>query len=300
MISRNLKEGFNGVGRHFAMAVSSAIAVTVTLLLISIFALFMLNVSHFTHNVEQGMEIGVMIDYNYESDEQEQAIKEQIEALDGIESITYYTKEEEKQYFLDQLADNPELQQSYEKILGDENPMHDSFYVTVTDGSILASTAEKISQIEGVARIEYGGSSTTMMVKAMTTVRRVGSLLVLALTILAVFLIQNTIKLTIYARQDEISIERSVGATNHFIRAPFVVEGAIIGVMGSIIPILLTVFGYRYLYNRTGGYVISVMFHLIKPLPLLLYVSGGLLIIGILVGLVGSYLSVTRYLKWKR
>lgn len=298
MISRNIKEGFNGVGRHFAMALSSAIAVTITLLLISIFVLFMMNVSQFTHNVEQGMEISVMIDYDYESEEQEAAIREQIEALDGIKSIKYYSKDEERQFYIDSLSDQ-NLKDAASELMED-NPMHDAFYVEVTDGDILQSTAEKIAQIEGVERIEYGGSSTVTMVKVMNTVRRVGSILVLALTILAVFLIQNTIKLTIYARQDEISIERSVGATNHFIRSPFVVEGAIIGIMGSIIPILLTIYGYHFLYNRTGGYVISSMFHLISPMPLTLYVSIALLLAGILVGLIGSYVSVTRYLKWKR
>ena len=117
---------------------------------------------------------------------------------------------------------------------------------------------------------------------------------------MSVFLIQNTIKLTIYARQDEISIEQSVGATNGFIRAPFVVEGMVIGVMGALIPIALTVYGYYYAYQFTGGYLISSMFRLVEPMPFVLYLSAGLLAAGVLVGLVGSYFSVSRYLKVKR
>ena len=154
--------------------------------------------------------------------------------------------------------------------------------------------------MDGVDEVDYGGTSTEMMVKVMNAIRRGGSILVLGLTILAVFLIQNTIKLTIYARQDEITIERSVGATNHFIRSPFVVEGIIIGVMGAIIPIAATYYGYRYIYQRTGGYIISAVLKLIQPLPMSLYLCVGLLIVGVLVGLIGSYVSVTRYLRWKR
>ena len=154
--------------------------------------------------------------------------------------------------------------------------------------------------MEGVDEVDYGGTSTEMMVRVMNAIRRGGSILVLGLTILAVFLIQNTIKLTIYARQDEITIERSVGATNHFIRSPFVVEGIIIGVMGAIIPIAVTYYGYRYIYQRTGGYIISEVLKLIQPMPMSLYLCVGLLIVGVLVGLIGSYVSVTRYLRWKR
>lgn len=298
MISRPIKEGFRGVGRHWAMALSSSIAVTITLLIISLFMVFMVNVTRFTTNVEQGMEISVMIDWNYESEADEAKIKSEIEELDGIKEITYRTKDEELDYYIEQFDDN-ETKEAVESLV-EENPMHDAFYVEVIDGDTLADIANTIENIEGVDSVNYGGSSATAMVSAMNAVRSGGTILVVALTVLAVFLIQNTIKLTIYARQDEISIERSVGAANGFIRAPFVVEGMLIGMIGAIIPILLTIYGYAYAYKFTGGYLISSMFKLIEPMPFVLYLSGGLLAVGMLVGLVGSYFSVSRYLKWKR
>ena len=298
MISRPIKEGFRGVGRHWAMALSSSIAVTITLLIISLFMIFMVNVTRFTTNVEQGMEISVMIDWNYESQAEEARIKSEIEDLEGIKDITYRTKDEELEYYIEQFDDN-ETRDAVESLV-EENPMHDAYYVEVTDGDTLSAIADEIKDIKGVDSVNYGGSSATSMVSAMNAVRSGGSILVAALTVLAVFLIQNTIKLTIYARQDEISIERSVGATNGFIRAPFVVEGMLIGMIGAIIPILLTVYGYFYAYKFTGGYLISSMFRLVEPMPFVLYLSGGLLAIGMLVGLIGSYFSVSRYLKWKR
>lgn len=298
MISRPIKEGFRGVGRHWAMALSSSIAVTITLVIISLFMIFMVNVTQFTTNVEQGMEISVMIDWNYESEDQEARIKQQIEEIGGIKNITYRTKDEELQYYIDQFEDD-ETREAVESLV-DENPMHNAYYVEVLDGNNLSDIAERIQQIEGVDSVNYGGASAVGMVSAMNAVRSGGAILVAALTILAVFLIQNTIKLTIYARQDEISIERSVGATNGFIRAPFVIEGMLIGMIGAVVPILLTVYGYYYAYQFTGGYLISSMFRLVEPQPFVFYLSAGLLGIGMIVGLIGSYFSVSRYLKWKR
>lgn len=298
MISRPIKEGVRGVGRHWAMALSSSIAVTITLIIISLFMLFMVNVRQFTTNVEQGMEISVMIDWDHESQADEDALKAQIQSLDGIKSVRFSSKDEELQYYIDQF-DDEETKKAVESLVQD-NPMHDAFYVEVMDGDDIASIADRIKAIDGVASVNYGGSSTMNMVAAMNTVRKGGTILVVALTVLAIFLIQNTIKLTIYARQDEITIERNVGATNRFIRSPFVVEGIIIGAIGALIPIALTVWGYRYAWKVTGGYLISNMFHLVPPMPFTLYLSVVLLVIGILVGLIGSYLSVTRYLKWKR
>ncbi|MEE1412139.1 MAG: permease-like cell division protein FtsX [Bulleidia sp.] len=298
MISRPIKEGFRGVGRHWAMAISSSFAVTITLIIISLFMLFMVNVTRFTTNVEQGMEISVMIDYDYESSEDEAKLKQQITQLEGIKSVRYSSKDEELEYYISQF-DDEETRSAVESLV-DDNPMHDAYYVEVEDGKTLQDTAAAIRKMEGVSDVNYGGESTTNMVVAMNAVRRGGLIVVVAMTILAIFLIQNTIKLTIYARQDEITIERNVGATNGFIRSPFVIEGMVMGAMGAVIPIALTVVGYHYAYKITDGYLISNMFRLVTPKPLVIYISIVLLAIGMLVGLIGSYMSVTKYLKWKR
>lgn len=298
MISRPVKEGFRGVGRHWGMSISSAIAVTITLIIISLFLMFTWNVQNFTRNIESSMEISVMVDYNYESQDQEAAIRSAIEAIPGVKKVTYSDKDQEFQYYIDSF-DDEKTKEAFEPFRSD-NPMHDAFYVESDNGSEISGIAEKIQKIEGVSEVNYGGQSTVNMVGAMNTVRKIGGILVIGLTLLAIFLIANTIKLTISARQDEIIIERNVGATNHFIRAPFVIEGMIIGIIGSIIPIALTIWGYMFLYQRTGGVVISNMFHLVKPVPFVYELSVVLLLIGIVVGLIGSWLSVTRYLRWKR
>ncbi|MEG0176670.1 permease-like cell division protein FtsX [Anaerorhabdus sp.] len=295
---RHIKEGFFGVGRHAAMSISSASAVTITLIIISIFAIFTVNVNNMTTKIEGEVQISVMIDYNYESAENIDRIGLAIKAIPGIDTVTFSSKDEEFQYYIDSFTDEHEKEifESYRE----DNPMHNAYYVKVSDGNNLEAVTSQIAQIEGVFDTNYGGNSSVMLVDALNSVRAGGLVIVIALSLLAIFLIQNTIKVTILARANEIAIMRSVGAKNGFIRAPFVVEGMIIGALGAIIPIFVTIFGYIYLYSKLNGVLISSMFVLISPHPFVLEVSLLLLGVGMLVGLIGSFLSVTKYLRWKR
>ncbi len=296
MISRPISEGFRGVARHWAMSISSIIAVTTTLIIISLFLIFSYHMQLFTKSVESSMQIYAGVDYDYEDDEDR--IRAEIEALDEVKTVKYYTKDEEYEFFLSQYDDEQtrEVFSPYKE----DNPLHDAFYVEAKDGKQIQDLSKKIGNIEGIYMTNYGGQSTVNMVSAMSKIRRFGGFLVIFLGLLAIFLIQNTIKLTIYARQDEIAIMRNVGATNSFIRAPFVMEGIITGTLGALVPIALTIYGYYYVYEKTGGVLISNMFRLVRPNPFVLYLAGILLAIGVLVGLIGSFMSVTRYLRWKR
>ncbi|NLH64287.1 MAG: ABC transporter permease [Erysipelotrichaceae bacterium] len=300
MINRPLKEGFSGVGRHWAMSISSAIAVTITLVIISIFLLLTWNVNNFTQNIESSLDIYASVDYN--SENQEASLKKEIEAIDGVESVTLSPKSAEFDAYLDSFTDE-KTKEAFEPFRSD-NPMHDAFYVKAADGSKIQSIADELSQMKsdgkGIYQVNYGGQSTISIVDAMAKIRQVGLVLVVGLMLLAIFLIQNTIKLTITARATEIEIMRNVGASNRFIRSPFLIEGIIIGILGAILPIAATIWGYLVLYDRAGGILLSNMFHLVEPFPFVYYISGILLLMGIVVGFVGSWLSVTRYLRWKR
>ncbi|MCI6273027.1 MAG: permease-like cell division protein FtsX [Erysipelotrichaceae bacterium] len=295
---RHLKEGFFGVGRHGAMSVSSASAVTITLIIVSIFYIFSMNLQKFTKGIEQSVQIAVMISFSHE----EQAVMDQIGVdisnIEGVSNVAFHSKEEELQSYIDSLEDDY-LKQIIEPYKED-NPMHNAFYVSVSSGEYLQSVANKIKEIEGVDSINYGGDSAVVVVNALKSIRNGGGVLAIALSLLAIFLIQNTIKLTIQARSDEIAIMRNVGARNGFIRTPFLVEGVIIGILGSIIPIMITIYGYIYIYNVTGGMLITNLFKLIPPHPFVLKVSLLLLATGVFVGLIGSFFSVNKYLRWKR
>lgn len=295
---RPIKEGFKGVNRHGAMSVSSALSVTITLIIISLFMVFSVNVKEFTKGLEQAVQIAVMVDYDYEDAAKEDEIALQIHNIQGVKDVVYSSKEDEFKFYLDSFQD--EKTKEAFKPFEEDNPMHDAYYVDVEDGSQLESVANQISSIEGVDAVNFGGSSAVMLMSAMRTIRTGGFIIAIALSVLTIFLIQNTIKLTISARADEIAIMRNVGAKNGFIRSPFVVEGVIIGALGAIIPILCTIYGYRYFYEATGGYVISKMFPLMPVDPFVKQISIAILLIGMIVGLIGSYFSVTKYLRWRR
>lgn len=298
---RHIKEGVYGVVRHGAMAISSASAVTITLCLISIFFIFSYNINVITEGVEDTLNISVQIDYEYEADEQMQSIKKQIMNIPGVIAAEFVSKENELEFYIDSVCEDDQcraIYTNYEE--SDENPMHHSYYVNVNDGKMISDVAAKIEQIDGVFRVNYGGNEAIMLVGALNSVQYGGAILVAALCALAIFLIANTIKLTIYARSKEISIMRCVGATNGYIRAPFMIEGMIIGFLGAIIPVLLTIFGYIYLYQALGGIWLSELFVMVKPHPFVLHLAGILILIGMIVGLIGSFFSVTKYLRWKR
>ena len=135
------------------------------------------------------------------------------------------------------------------------------------------------------------------LVSVFEVVKKISIGMVIALIIVTAFLIANTIKITIFSRKREIEIMRLVGASNINIKIPFVFEGLILGVLGAIIPIIITTYGYTALYNNFDGQLFSPFIQLIKPEPFIFYVSGVLLIIGILVGMFGSWRAVRKYLK---
>ncbi|NLC96805.1 MAG: ABC transporter permease [Erysipelotrichaceae bacterium] len=294
---RPIKEGFYGVGRHAAMSISSASAVTITLLIISVFLMFSINVQQFTKDIEQTVQIAVMVDYTHESQEQLDAIGIEISNIEGVNEVTFSSKDEEFQAYLDGFDDD---QKELFEPFKEDNPMHHAFYVSVDEGSLLKTVADEIQNIEGIASINYGGESAILVINALNSVRTGGAILAIALSLLAIFLIQNTIKLTIFARSDEIAIMRNVGAKNQFIRSPFLIEGIIIGALGAIIPIFISIYGYIYIYKSLGGVIISKMFVMIPPHPFVLQIAVILLGIGMVVGFIGSFFSVNKYLRWKR
>lgn len=296
MISRPIKEGFSGIGRHWAMSISSALAVTITLLIIGLISVISLNLQAFTKSIENTVQISVQVAYDAESNEEN--IKNQIQAIDGVAKVNFSSKEQELEYYLNSFED--EKSRSIFEPFKNENPMHDSFYVEAKSGDKIESISSEIKKIQGISSVNYGGQSTITLVSALNGIRRFGLILGAGLGVLAIFLIQNTIRLTIFSRQDEITIMKNVGATNAFIRSPFLIEGMLIGIMGSILPILLIGWTYYFIYKRTNGILLTNLFKLYYPNPFLVYVSAALLLVGVLVGLIGSWLSVNRYLKTRR
>ena len=292
---RHVKEGFYGVGRHLGMALSSASAVTITLTLIALFLVLMTNLLSMTNTIESSVAISALISKGAEPSHAR--IQAEIEKIPGVEGVTYSSKEDEFNYYLNSYVDSGSRE--YIETFRDKNPFNDALIVKIKDGKQLAEVKKAISKVDGIESTYDGGVNTYTLINVLSNVRIVGGGLVIALCVLAIYLVYNTIKITIASRKDEIWIMRNVGAKNGYIRAPFLVEGVIIGTLGAVIPILLVVFGYIYIFKSLNGKIFGA-FYLIPPHPYILWIALVLLLTGIIVGFVGSYISVCKYLRMRR
>lgn len=292
---RHIREGFIGVKRHFAMAVSSASAVTITLLLVGVFAVFAVNMGYLTREIEQSISLVALIDYDVTDRSKVDSMQKQIQNMEGVERVEYRTKDEEFDFYNEAYPDMVEFSELYRE----DNPFHDTFIIYLLDGEGMSQVKQKISVMDGISSVEDGGSNTYTLINILHVTRNAGGILILALVALAIYLIYNTIKITIATRKDEIWIMRNVGAKNGYIRAPFLVEGIIIGIFGSILPIGLIVYAYYRLYEATGGILAGVI-TLVPFYPFILYLAVAMLVVGVFVGFMGSYISVCRYLRLTR
>ena len=292
---RHIKEGFVGVGRHFGMSLSSSASVTIALFLVGFFLVVTYNLNIIAQDIEQSISLSALVDYDITSKTALDTLEKNLLNVEGVKSVEYRSKEDEFDYYVELYPDVREFNEKFR----DQNPFHDAFLISVEDGTMLESVKAKVQTINGIDSVHDGGSNTYLLIDILEKVRLFGGILIIALTVLAVYLIYNTISITIRARDVEIEIMKNVGAKNGFIRAPFLVEGIIIGILGSIIPIGASIALYLYTYRVSSGVLLGV-FTLVEPYPFLLYLSLVLLGIGIVVGFIGSYLSVSKLLRNKR
>ena len=293
-LPKHFKTSLVNLWRNGAMTFSSIFAVTITLLLIGIISVLALNVQDISANIEEGVRIYVKLERSIDENA-ENEVGKQIKQLKGVASATYFSKDEELSKLIDkQGEDGKELFESYR----DDNPLGAAYEVEAKDPTKLASLAKKIKDIPNVNSVNYGGDSTQSMVSTLNTIQTSGTVFIVGLVIVALFMISNTIKITITARSTEISIMRMVGASNWYIRIPFMLEGMLIGLFGAIIPIFVLVYGYGALYNYTGGSLMSSMLVLKAPMPFIRDFSFILAGLGAGVGLIGSFVSIRRFLKF--
>ena len=182
------------------------------------------------------------------------------------------------------------------------NPLLDSYMFKVKEIEKIDDTIKEVKNLsftkDKINNINYGEDIVHQLIVVFNVVKKVCIVAVASLVLVTAFLIANTIKLAIYSRKREIEIMRLVGASNISIKIPFIIEGLFIGIIGAVIPIIITIFGYTTLYDFFGGKLFnSSLAALVAPMPFIYNVSGILLLIGIIVGMIGSYQAVRKYLK---
>lgn len=291
ILTRNFRDGIRSVFRNFSLSIASITCITITLVLVAIAMVISANVDHFTKRLEETLTIVVYLKEDV-TEEERNTIEEKIKRLNNYESLIYKSKDDWKQEMIDS---SEELGTTLSYL--DTNPLLDSITVKVTDIKSLSYAAEAIRNMEGVKSAKYGEDSVDKLVFIFDVVEKAMVVIVCALILVTAFLISNTIKLTIFSRRNEIEIKRLVGTSNFAIRQPFIIEGFILGIIGSIIPIIITIYGYILIYDHFDGYLFSHIVELIKPMNLVWFVSIILMVVGGLVGMFGSSRAVRKYLK---
>ncbi len=288
---RSFKEAFKSVFRNFSLSAASVACTTITLILVSIAILVSYNIKNVTEKLENELTIVVYLEREA-TKEQAENLKKTIENIPNVEKVTYKSKDEWK-FEMQNYSSTLNSTLSHLK----ENPLLDSYAVKVKDAKYLRKTADTIKEQEIVRSAEYGEGTVDKLVSIFDLIKRVTVVIVIALVLVTAFLINNTIKIAIFSRRSEIEIMRFVGSSNYAIKLPFVFEGLFLGIIGSIIPIIVTIYGYLIAYSKLNGHIFSRMIELVKPFSFVLYVSLILVTIGAVVGFFSSYRAVRKYLK---
>ena len=293
MLGRSIRDAFKSVFRNFSLSLASISCITITLVIVAVSIIASFNVENFTKVIESDLTIVTFLDSDATKEDIEEITKK-IKKIDNVETCEFQGKEEVK----NEMSEESEVFKSVMSEWSEEdNPLKDTFKIKVKDATKISSTSKKIKKMDKVSLVRYGEGMVDKLVKAFSSIEKVAYGVVIALIIVTVFLIINTIKLTIFSRKREISIMRLVGASNFSIKTPFIVEGMFLGLIGSIIPVILTTFGYLAFYKHFDGYLFSKLIRLIEPEPFIYQASGFVVIIGIIVGMVGSASAVRKYLK---
>lgn len=287
-----VSEGIKSFTTNGLMSLASTIIVVASLVVFGIYLLFSMNINHIAKQFEEECEIQVWIDENVPADGTEmQDIENQIKAVPNVNEVVFFSNEEALADYKQQLGADSEYLDGFDT----DNPLRDSFKVTLQDISLAEDTSAEFAKIGGVANISDNRTSMNKLVLITNIVRHISFWFMLFLGALAVFIISNTIKITLFARRRDINIMKYVGATDSFISWPFIVEGVVIGLAGAAISLVLVSLGYGLFVAQE-----FVMFNTIEfctlgqvLVPMICWFAS----IGGLLGAFGSAISIRRHLK---
>lgn len=292
MFARSIRDAFKSVVRNFSLSIASISCISITLIVVAIALIASINVEYVTKNIKKDVTVVAFTKLKV-TDNDINEIKASLDNISNIDNYAFKSRQTQKE----EIMAEEEAFKFMEEWSDDETPLRDSFLIKVKTLENIKNTVEEIKKIENIEIVDYGESTVERLLGAFRLVERIMIAMVLVLLVVTVFLIVNTIKLTIYSRKREISIMRLVGASNFTIKNPFVIEGLIIGAIGSVVPIILTIYGYVSLYDHFGGEMFSSLFKLMKPEPFVYMISAVILAMGMIVGMIGSARAVRKYLK---
>jgi|InofroStandDraft_1065614.scaffolds.fasta_scaffold00410_43 cell division transport system permease protein len=290
------KQGFDNVWKNRMMAFASFCVLLVSILLVGLSILFYVNLNSIIGGIENKNEIIVFLDEDI-TKQQTDEVGKKLKQMDNIKSISFYSK---KQAFDDMKSSMAEYEEIFDS-LGDDNPLIDSYRVKIKDISQTNATVDSLNEIDHVYRIRAPYDFVNILSEMKKIVTIIATAIIVALAIVSMVIISNTTKASVFARRNEISIMKYVGATNAFIRIPFFVEGMITGIIAGMVATLITWMGYdavvELLTKEVNILNIIGMGSIIPFAEIAFTVAGLYIIAGALVGAVGSVLSTRKHLN---
>lgn len=285
-----IKEVYTSFKRNIWMTLASIFTVVLSLFILGFFSIVILNLNKMADTLESQVQISVYLKDDLSQEEIDET-KETLSKIEGLQDIKFTTREEAMKNFKERLGD----QQFLLDALDDTNPLPNSFSLTVTSPQQVKTIADTAAALDSVESASYSQDIINHLFNLTHLIRLIGIALIILLTGAAIFIISNTIRLTVFARRKEIAIMKYVGATDWFIRWPFLLEGICLGFIGGG---LATIFLY-IVYNQVTQEVYEAMafFPLIPQHPFIDYISLAILVAGIIIGALGSTISLKRFLK---
>lgn len=274
--------------RNFWLGMASASMITVSLLILGSFFLVALNANQVLGQVESEIEINAYL----EDGAQINYLTREIKAMSGVERVNYVTKQQALEEMRDSLGERRDALAG----LDEDNPLPNSFRVQTENAEVVPALARAIERLPGVEKVRYGQGYVERLIQVTRWVNVAALVAAGLLALAAVFLIVTTIRLSVMARRDEVEIMKYLGAGNWFVRLPFLLEGMLVGLLGSLWAVLILGGGYCYLLVQLQ----QVSFYLIQPVTdqnTLLTLGGVLLGLGVFIGGMASSISIRKFLR---
>ncbi|MCR5756558.1 MAG: permease-like cell division protein FtsX [Selenomonas sp.] len=285
-----IQEVFHSLRRNNWMSFASIGTVAVSLFVLGVFLILVLNMNRMASMLESQVQISVYLQDEVTKSERI-GLQSDIEKMQGIDKVKFVDKDEAKERLAERLGDQKYLLDA----LGDKNPLPDAFEVTVKTPEMVETAAKAIERMDGVESAKYGQDVVEHLFDITRLMRVFGLVLMLLLAGATIFIISNTIRLTVFARRKEIAIMKYVGATDWFIRWPFLMEGIVLGCIGGIISAL----ALRSFYAAMAAKIYNTLafFPLLPQYPFMNYVTVAIIFSGMLIGAIGSAFSLKRFLE---
>lgn len=285
-----LREGVRGVFVNGFMSFAAVCVTVACLIIMGSFLLILFNLNEMIVDLEQENEMLVYIDESY-SEAKAKSVGSQINLITNVRSATFVSREQALQDFVDEQNDA----NLFDGL--DPDTLRDRYVVTVEDNSLLQQTYDKLTQIEGVAEVKAHFEIAQGFQTVQNVLNIASLVIVTVLFVVSLFIISNTVKLAMYSRSEEIAIMKMVGATNAFIRLPFVVEGFIIGIIAAAVAFFLEWGLYDFVLTKIQQLDTLKLFVLTPFTDVIEIVAIAYALTGFLVGVFGSLLSIRKFLK---